>query len=360
MTPGPVAQALAGSNQHRTITTQQKKPRITARNSRKPNKDLTGQQAEFVSKRVVLGRRPKNNFKQLSKFVRNNISQTVYGGHFTNKFGGVSGNLILPHQQTTTGTTLLAPLNVFDLTSVMNPNAANVVQTPNTSKILNFSDETAGGLASWNDSGKNLTLEGSPNATTLVQNYPGPGSVLKWAQMKLLFYAPTALPCKISVRIVQFTDLDLCPDTTTAVKQTLNARASSWFQAFMKRSMYSPIETNEAGGFKGIKVLHSQTFILNPKATTDGTLTLYKQLDIFKWFNRKCTYDWNQIAGTSPISNVPAVEAGQNSTTVHPKARIFLMIQAQSGYKLGAGSFDSTIHPSYDMVLRTAHEQMSA
>jgi len=125
----------------------------------------------------------------------------------------------------------------------------------------------------------------------------------------------------------------------------------------MKKKMYNPIETTQALGFKGIKILNSETFIMNPKESTEATSTHYKQIDIFKWMNRKCTYNWNQDIGTGTSTDVPGFNLGETSTTVHPKARIFLMISGQSGL---SAADTSTLHPSYDLVIRTCHEQLAA
>lgn len=317
----------------------------------------TGQTSEFEAERVTLGRRPKNTFRQLSKFVRSNISQSVFAFENVSRFGGANGAVGMINAQTALGTTLYTPLHAYDLTSVLNGRAGAII-TPITGQWLTFSDETAAGVANWRPLGFNFRLEQSPASSTIQGNYPGNTSVLKWAQAKMMFYAPLNVPSKITVSFVQFTDRELCPDTRTAVNTVLTTRASAWYQNYMKRSMFSPICVNEPGGFKGIKTLHTETFILNPKETTEAT-THYKQLDIFKWFNRKCTYDWDQTQGASPEDAVPSVEQGLNQNTVHEKARIFLLINCQSGYKSTGIALDNTMQPSYDLILRTAHEQLA-
>jgi len=322
---------------------------------RKP-KQTQGQNSEFVAKKLSYGRKPKNNFANLSRFVRGNISRTVFGIHQVTRFGGTTGAIKLTQTQTTPGAVCYAPLHLYDLTSCVNAEGGSIT-VPNTSWFLSFANETTTAIATLNNRSVNFAVEAAPNATSIVQNYPGPSSIMRWVQARMIFYAPTTVPSKIKVQIVQFTEEDLCPKNEVVGATVLNARASAWYQAYMKSAMLSPIETTQALGFKGIKVLHSETFIMNPKESTEATSTHYKQLDIFKWMNRKCNYIWNQSAGTGVQTPLPAQNAGNNETTVHPRARVFLLISGQAGL---SSSDTITLHPSYDIVLRTQHEQLSA
>jgi len=332
---------------------------VTRRRPR--GRQTEGQNSEFVAKKLSYGRKPKDSFANLSKFVKSNISRTTFGLHAVSRFGGARGAIGLSQIQTAPGQQVIAPLHMYDLTSAMNTtNIAGVqsIVTPNTSWYLRFNNETNTAVGTLVMNTFRLTVEGSPNAPLQSNSYPGPSSVMRWAQAKMIFYAPTTIPSKITVQIVQFIDQDLCPDNRQGITSTvLNTRASAWYAAFMKKQMYSPIETTQSLGFKGIKVLHSEVFIMNPKETTEATSTHYKQLDIFKWMNRKCNYQWSQDQGTSTSDSVAAVNAGENETTVHPRAKVFLLITGQSGL----GTADSgTVHPSYDLVIRTQHEQLSS
>jgi len=325
---------------------------------RKP-KETSGQNSEYVAKKVSYGRKPKNDFANLSRFVRGNISRTVFGIHQVSRFGGLSGAVGLAQIQATPGVQVVTPVHMYDLTGCVNTRNG-AINTPYTSWYLAFSNETSTATASLVSNVYRFAVESAPNATSIVQNYPGPSSIMRWAQAKMMFYAPTTVPSKISVQIVQFIDQDLEPDTRTNTPQVMTTRGTAWYQAYLKKLMFSPIETTQAGGFKGIKVLHSETFIINPKESTEPTSTHYKQLELFKWFNRKCSYDWDQTVQTSDLTATPAAELDQNQNTVHPKARIFLIIKGQSGYVANSLANDSTKQPSYDIVLRTAHEQLNS
>jgi len=326
---------------------------------RRPKKEVRGQEAEFVSKKLTYGRKPKNNFQNLSRFVRGNISRTVFGMHEVSAFGGVSGKQFLTHTQTVAGQPIVAPLHLYDLTGVVN-SVDGAITTPNTGWFLKFSSELPSAEAAFAELGinKDLKIEASPNQTTIVQNYPGPSSIMRWAQARMIFYAPTSVPSKIRVQFVQFIDEELCPATTIPADKTLTARASAWYQSYMKSQMFSPIETTQSLAFKGIKVLHSEVFIMNPKSSDEQTSTHYKQLDIFKWMNRKCNYLWNQTTGTNLQNDDPSQNTGENQTSVHPRARIFLLITGQSGKTTTGDSV--TVNPSYDLVIRTQHEQLNA
>jgi len=324
----------------------------------KKKKEMTGQNDEFNAKRLSYGRKPRNNFKNLARFVHQNVSKAVYGYHGVSRFGGASGFTFLSQVQTALGTPVTCPIHLYDMTSVKNV-VNNVTTLPQTGYYLQYTNETTSASGVWQPFivNKQLDTEYSGNTATLVQNYPNANSTLRWGQAKMIFYAPTTIPSKINVSIIQFIDQDLSPANETLIASTLNTKATAWYQAYLKSKMFSPIETRQAGGIKGIKVLHSETFIMNPKESTEATSTHYKQLDIFKWFNRKCNYAWNQSLQTSDQSPVPAVNQGQNSTTVHPRARVWLLIQAQAGL---ATATIPTLHPSYDLVLRTQHEQSSS
>jgi len=318
-----------------------------------------GQNSEFVAKKISYGRKPKNNFANLSKFVKSNISRSQFGLHAVSRFGGLSGAILLSQLQTAPGQQVFAPLHMYDVTGVVNTtNIAGVqsIVVPHTSWYLKFSNETNTAVASLVSLGQRLAQEAGGAAPLQSSNYPGSSSVMRWIQAKMLFYAPTTVPSKITVQLVQFIDQDLCPDNRTNTTITLNARASAWYASFMKKQMYSPIETNQALGFKGIKVLHSEVFIMNPKESTEATSTHYKQLDIFKWMNRKCNYSWSQDQSTSTQNDDPAINAGENETTVHPRAKVFLLITGQAGL---ATADTATLHPSYDLVLKTQHEQLN-
>jgi len=330
-------------------------PAITLTRRKKP-RETQGQNSEYVAKTLKYGRKPRNTFNNLSKFVKSNISRTVFSIHAASRFGGVRGAIGLSQIQTAAGSPVVAPLHLYDLTGAVNT-VSGTITIPQTSSYLSFSNETATAIGSLISNTFQLTVESAPNANALVQNYPGPSSVMKWAQARMMFYAPTTVPSKISVSFIQFIDEELCPNSNVAATKVLTARATAWYQAFMKKQMYNPIETTQALGFKGIKILHKETFIMNPKETTEATSTHYKQLDIFKWMNRRCNYLWNQDVGTSTSNDDPGQNLGEVATTVHPRARVYLMISGQSGLNTGDSG---TVHPSYDLVLRTCHEQLAA
>jgi len=341
------------------------KPKYTGRvisygkkNTSKRTTGVKGQDTDYASTNVVIGRRPKNDFRQLSKFIRSNISQSVYSMHVASRFGGLNGQIYLDNNQSALGAELFTPLHMYDVTGVVNHRNGAIIN-PVTFWRVSFTNETTTAAGRFT-AGGGLSLESAPNSNGKEPNYPGNSSVLKWVQAKLMFYAPTALPSKITVQMVQFIDQDLEPDTRTNTPQVMTTRGTAWYQAYLKKLMFSPIETTQAGGFKGIKVLHSETFIINPKESTEPTSTHYKQLELFKWFNRKCSYDWDQTVQTSDLTTTPAAELDQNQNTVHPKARIFLIIKGQSGYVANSLANDSTKQPSYDIVLRTAHEQLNS
>ena len=138
----------------------------------KKKKEVSGQNSEFTAKRVTYGSKPKNNFRNLARFVHQNVSRTVYGLHNVSRFGGSGGSMPLGQVQTALGAVLTAPLHAYELTGAVN-SVNGIITAPTTAWQLEFSNETTSAVASWKTLSQNLSTEYSPNTTTLVQNYPG-------------------------------------------------------------------------------------------------------------------------------------------------------------------------------------------
>lgn len=309
--------------------------------------------AEYTRVSRAMGRVPRKDLRGAWKLLDQNKSTTIYSYRNYSPFGGVNGPLGLLNVSTTPTTGVLtAPMHLWDLTAA--PNVVNgTVTLPVIQWVPTWGTPAAGASFIWQNS-QNFTVENSDQAATITSQYPNGSDTLNWIQAKMLFYCPTTLPCRYQIDVVQFKDTRLVPDSVTGTNQF----ASAFYQAMLKRFMYSPLETGNSRYQKYLKVLHTQTFILNPKESTEAVNTIFREVNIFMRLNRRCTYDW------SDQNNMALTGAGGQTntdvavkTTVHPRARIFLMIRAQSP---NASAFLSTIHPSYDIVLRTSHSQMSS
>lgn len=321
---------------------------ITRRKNQKET-DVPG--AEFTRQTVSLG---LNKPREVSanKYVKDNISKTIYSYRTYSQFGGLTGNIGLLNVSPTTSTgPFYVPMNLWELTSA--PNVVNgTITYPAIRWSPYFSTPLSSGTLSWQQDGT-MAIENSDNPASYVQNMPSGSSHLNWIKAKMLFYAPTTLPCRYQIDIVQFKDSRLVPDPNN-----VSDFARSFYQAMIKRFAYSPLEDGDVKYQKYLKVLYTNSFILNPKESTESVNTILRQVDIFLRLNRRCTYDWEATDGMNVLTLDGQVNVGQNNKTqVHPRARIFMIIRAQSRNDV---AYSATIHPSYELVLKTAHSQLNA
>lgn len=309
-------------------------------------------QAEYSRRTTAIGRKPKQSLKQAWKLLNSNIASTVYGAAAYNQFAGATGtNRLLNTSTTTTTGTFIAPCHLWELTSA--PNVINgVVTNPNVQWELTFTNPTSTGTVGWNNSSP-LFVANADNVSTSFNTYPMGNDTLDWIKAKLLFYCPTTIPCRIQIDLVQLKDTRLLPDAANN-----SAFATAFWQSMVKRFAYSPMESGNTKYQKYLTVLHSQQFIMHPKESTENVNTTYKEVQIFKRMNRRCTYDWQDqdtmtMLGQETQQNAPALL----STQVHPRARIFLMIRAQAN---NAAAFDASKMPTYDYSINLKHSQFSS
>lgn len=307
--------------------------------------------AEYTRNTVSLGYKPRQNLRNAWKLLNQNKSSTIYGYRALSAFGGSNGNLSLTNVSPTTSTGPWAPpCHLFDLTSAINV-VNGVATSPNIWFRPQFSDPTAAATLSWGNT-QNWTLENTDHAPSIVDTYPNGSDTLDWVQAKLMCYCPLQLPSRFQIDVVQFKDTRLIPGEGTS------QFAAAFWQGVNKRFSYSPLEGGDYKYQKYFKTLYTNTFILNPKENTEAVNTIFREVNIFMRLNRRCTYDWED---QDRMNMVASADFQQNDgtnikTTVHPRARIYLMIRAQSGW---GTAFSNAIMPSYDIVLRTKHTQLA-
>ena len=308
-------------------------------------------EGEYSTKTVSLGRPTKQNLRNLWKVQKGETSSTITRMNIYSQFAGVSGAVNLVNTSATpTSGTFLVPMYMFDLSA--SPNVVNGVTTfPNIGWSAQFGAPNDTTNLTWLN-GNPLSLENTDSPTTAYNSYPMGGDRWIWSQIKLMFYAPTTIPSRFQVDIVQFNDVRLVPgnDVTNFTV--------AFYQSFIKKFAFSPLEPGNSKYSKYIKTLYSTSFILNPKESTESVSTIYKQLNIFKYFNRNMRYNWDDQDRMNMIQQENQVNTGvDNKTVVHPRARIFLVIRAQAR---NGTAYSSTIHPSFDIMLRNKHEQSSS
>lgn len=311
---------------------------------------------------LKFGSRPKYTLGVIRKVIKANENKMVYGLRGLTRFGGSSGYFPLCNGQSATGQPVSAPLWLFDITSAPNDISGTITQ-PSTGYQTVFANETAtcGAITFYNTSTPNLALENvAGGSSTVVNNYPTGQSVLRWVQAKLMLYCPTTQPTKFNIMLVRFKRHELVPKNVAVGGNDSKTDDFSiaFYQTLLKKYMMNPVEVSNPTADTFMDILHSYTTILNPKESSDPTNTTFKEVDIFKWFNRKCIYNWDDDDKMSLVSTTdfPA-NVAENRCTVRPTSRIFLLVRALSGYKSTSQALDSTIQPSFDLVLRTCHTQ---
>lgn len=332
-----------------SILNRRHKKRYQRRYRRKYHKETNVPAAEYTRENATLGKKYR-----LSpyKVIKQNMGQTTYALRNYTQFAGASGALTLVNTSPTTTTgPFNVPMHLYELTSAVNIfNGA--VTAPAIRWVPVFSDPTAASTLSWTND-QAISVENSDSASAITTQYPTGSDTLSWAQIKLMFYCPTTLPARIQVDIVQIKDTRLVPDSVTGVSQFANA----FYQAMIKRFAYSPLETGDQKYQKYLKVLYSNTFIMNPKESTEAVNTIYRELNIFQRINRRCTYDWADQDQMAMLSQDGQINTDTNvRTQVHPRARIFLIIRGQSR---NGTAFSSATMPSYDILLRMKHQFLS-
>lgn len=219
-------------------------------------------------------------------------------------------------------------------------------------------------------------LEASPYADEIATQQTVPRDVLEWVEFKMRAIGPTSQPCKWHVKLIQFKELHFMPDwsnsntfTTSATYdlESLQTQRNKFYDALTQ-----PLVMNRTNMFasgydikKGIHTLKDVAFKTSPKSTTDEYVTgECRDVKLFMNLNRKQKYNWNPNSavpyqpiptGTVEQPNyfVPTINGPADCVTdVAPKARMYIMIQAESWFPN-----DSTIAdcPSFDFLARKRH-----
>jgi len=284
--------------------------------------------------------------------LNSNITKNVYGYRNLSTFGGLTGIVPLATIQTALGATIVAPVHVYDLTSANNiigGSALNVSPRLN----LSFTNETDTGNIAWISDVTTWQNENTQGGTTFTNSYPNGESKLKWINARFLFYAPTVNPTKISIEIVQLRDERLIPGAANTGND-LNFATAFW-QYIAKKCMTNPIEPMNTKYRRYIKTLKTVEFILDPKETTESNATRYKEVNIFMRLNKTCRYDWQNKDRVNLLNQDPQQNYSQLSNYVHPRASVFMIVKGLATKSTG---YTSTLHPTYDICLRTCHTQV--
>lgn len=319
----------------------------------------TGDPADYTRTRLRRGRKPRQNLRQLWKLNRVNNSRVIYGSQQLKTYSSGFGSTFLSNNATDSASVLTCPCHIYDITAAPNTvGNGTTITNPLFRYIPTFSNNTSSGVLSWNLDTVLATQQGTGPQNGSTVNAPVEKSMLDYLNAKFLFYAPTALPVRIDVKIFQITDERLIPafDGQT----TDDTFATAFYQGMLKRYMFNPLETGAPDYHGNFKVMASRTLYFQPKESTESVTTKMKQMDIFMRFNRLCNYRWRQRDKMAMLQDDPQQNDNGSlmfENTVHPRARIFLGIFAQAGASTTADQ--TTVHPSYDFKIQMKHSQIN-
>lgn len=232
---------------------------------------------------------------------------------------------------------------------------------------------------------------------------PNAKALLEWVEMKIGVVGPKSYPCKVVCQLVQFDERFVPGHYETSVNsgqidtnQYMNPgtkaekdpadngdeeRTRVWNEFYIgltDTSVSHPFNKRDAYNVKGLKVLSSQVMEFNPTSNYETDPRGHKKEFVWrKQFNRVCNYQWENNykltfveADTTPQA-VPVVNEGNSNvwdtanpnpcrvstddsiqSCVHPKARIFLLIYAESPVN---GAAAEANHAGFEFQIRRSH-----
>jgi len=339
-------------------TSSKAKPKYRTRSRvsyRKGGRGETPQVTGYTRKSVALGRPLPKTLKSAWKILDAAKTSTIIATREYNRFGGVSGVVTLPNIFVNANY-YQPPVRIYDLSSCINVKAGTVLSyAPGVIPV--FQNPTDSATITWqSNTPTNWQLENADNVGTITDVYPGATSMLEYVQAKMLFYAATTVTSRFQVDIVSYTDQRCNPDPIN----NSNEFNMAFWQAQLKRFCFNPLEGGDSKYSKYIKTLHSQTFIMDPKETTESEATHMREVSVFLRTNAKMDYSWedkDRMFMDTP--NEGQVNKDDNiKNTVPFNKRLYLVVRAQS--KFDTTGYSPLIHPSFDLVLKAKHTQMSS
>jgi len=308
----------------------------------------------YTRSATTVGRRPVQNLQAVWKFINANKSSTIFQFQRYTQFGGAIGQMILMNARAATGQ-YQTPLHMYDLTSLNNVSGGSVVNH-NPMSILEFTNQLDTGVLSWNKAaGVDWSIVQSGIPANVFDAHPNAECDLEWVQVKMLAYCPSGQVTKYDVKVIQLLDEVTAPDQSPPVDY-----ANAFWQSAVKPFACSPLDTGSVKYGRKMKVLHSQSFIMEPKESGEiGESNHYRNIEIFLRLNKVCRFDWDQNDRMGLLDGTTQANVGSNRTTVKQTDRVFLMIRAQAGFhNVLAPEFSK--HPSYDIMIRKKISQLTS
>lgn len=251
------------------------------------------------------------------------------------------------------------PCYSFDLTSCINSDGTSAIVPQPMSQLYSIAGQV--GFEAQNNLASdgvtvtpNLQLERAPGSSLSIVA-PHNHSIMKWMSLKLNLWGCKNRSTRFLIQLVSFKDDNLLPHHITGA----NDNRSALFQSIIKPFTFNPVSTTGSQLRKYMKVLRSETFIIQPTSTTETDQDPHiKTLNWFIRLNRLVDYAVKQNILTSNVdvadqADFNIVQGQQNDCYANPSNRLYLMVYA-SNY--GADATQSNADtPSFDLSARMCH-----
>jgi len=357
-------------------------PRIDPpRRRRRRQQEMYGQGTLTRSKRTY-GRRVKPGTNKYARIVtRATTQKTTWGCDNYGDYGGLTGEIRLSNWNFpgTAGPPAVAaayylPVHLWDITACPNNINGTFRGAQSGAELALTSPFSTAGL-DWRNLGNPISRINVPHTAASTANVPNANSLLRGVSAKFLFYAPTTIPTRITISMIQILDPRYCPPKSSdgtvldvgqsqttgttlppgfSQEATVVAFWQSIAQAFAKNPV---VHGNGNLTNKYMKIIKKHSFILNPKETTDNTSTTYHQYTFYHRFSRRMKYNWADDATLTNMQNDDGqmINSSDNKCCVEPRARYYLMVTGDSVYNAGEVEVASGA-PTYDLSMRLYHE----
>lgn len=345
-------------------------------------KDVAGQEQTFYSS--VDGQPMKKSLANVYKILSASTAKNWYEFNGANSMWGTYGHgyYLLQSVQSATGSQLQMPMHIYDLSAVPNVVAGTVTQ-PVVGYTYTPSNETNTAVPGFTGQSYSQTifLQNTQGSTTNVESYPEAGDMHVSTQIKLNIFGALSVPMNVHVYIFKFKKDYLCPDIVNELPNSSSAEASTsylteaatFYQSLLKPMLYNPILVQNQTHLKDMHIIKHDKFHFEPKLSTEpnaqegGNNLPYwphcKTVSYFERWNKKCDYSWTdtgEVALTQALGTQQ--DNGNNSTTVKPSERLYLMVMAEAFADPASGNtataFSNLRNASYDIMVKHKHERV--
>lgn len=311
----------------------------------------------------------------LNKLI-NRETLIMYNQRFT-RFNQGRGAEWLAQTTDTTNAVRTLPLVMWDLTGTVNHVDGSILKAPAAFQLAKSTVASTDGNIVWRPV-SGLTMDGANSITTwdvekvehgvnAPASYPGASSVLEWASIELELWGQQQHHTKWTIEVCQFNE-DVTPDINLPATSTGGPYEMYW-DSMIKSYAYSPLYSGSINGFNSPKrkVLRRYNVDIDPTSTTESNADPHvKTFKMYFKFNRRCNYDWSKSGGNgqtigqagNQFDDIDApTEIQANQLTVHPNARIYLMLRATDFNPKASFAAQTVANtPSYSWKIRTKHQ----